>query len=382
VTPTVTASVTARPRRALFPPPPPRLVGRRDELAALALRIERRHVRRLALVGGGGSGKSLLACALGHRLRRRFPGGLHWLRVGGWDASTLFEMLARRLGLPGAGGDGDGSGNAQRVRAALDAGPATFIVLDNHENDRALARFLDPLRGCPVTWVITARRCLLAGVEVFPVVAPLAVSGGRAFPRVAALTALLRWNPLALDIADGLVAGGAVTLPALRAWLVGRGVERVTVMHNEDDVPEVRLLVAWAWPRLPAPARRMLAVLAHSEGDDVDARSLAALARVRTGAGAAAALGRLRRFRLVQEPLADRFTLHAVVRQAVAQRTSVPRARYFRHYLALLERHPARVDLEQTHLYAAMDQAHASSDVGGAVRLQRLLARLDAIDRK
>jgi hypothetical protein len=362
--------------RALFPPRPPRLVGRRQELAALAARIQRRHVERLALVGGGGSGKSLLACALGHHLRGRFPGGLHWLRVGGWDPSTLFEMLARRLGLPGAGSDG----NPQRVRAALASGPRAFIVLDNHENDRALARFLEPLRGCPVTWVITARRCLLAGVEVFPVVAPLAVSGGRAFPRVAALTALLRWNPLALDIADALVASRAISAPALQAWLVGGGIERVSVMHNEDDVPEVRLLVDWAWPRLPGGARRMLAVLAHSEGDDVDRGSLAALARVR--AGAAAALASLRRFRLVQEPLADRFTVHAVVRQAVAARTAVPRARYFHHYLALLERHPDRIDLEQTHLYAAMDQAHASSDVKGAVRLQRLLVRLDTPDRE
>src|SRR2546430_2535491 len=79
---------------------PLRLVGRAAELRALGARLAG-GARRLALVGGGGSGKSLLACALGHRLRRRYPGGVHWLRVGGWDASTLLEMLARRLGAAG-----------------------------------------------------------------------------------------------------------------------------------------------------------------------------------------------------------------------------------------------------------------------------------------
>ena len=338
---------------------------------------------RLALVGGGGSGKSLLACVLGHRVRARFPGGIHWLRVGAWDATTLFEMLARRLGVPAAGDEGDplreGSRRIRRLHQALESAGRSLIVLDNHENDKALARFLDELRGCPVTWVVTARRCLLSGVEVFPVIPPMVTAGRSAFARVAPLTSLLRWNPLALDIADGLIASGAIRLPALRAYLIEGGVERVAPMQNEDDVIEVRLLVDWAWSRLSAESRRMLAVLAHSEGDDIDAGSLARLARVtsRGEPSGAAALQSLRKLRLVQEPLAGRFAVHAVVRQAVARHTRVPRERYFRHYVELLERHPERVDLEQTHLYAAMDHAHATSNLQGSLRLERLLARLD-----
>ena len=53
---------------------------------------------RIALVGAGGSGKSMLACALGHRLARRFEGRLDWFRVGAWDFRTLVEMLALRFG--------------------------------------------------------------------------------------------------------------------------------------------------------------------------------------------------------------------------------------------------------------------------------------------
>ena len=32
--------------------------------------------------------------------RRDFPGGIHWFRVGAWDARTLGEMLAVRFGTP------------------------------------------------------------------------------------------------------------------------------------------------------------------------------------------------------------------------------------------------------------------------------------------
>jgi hypothetical protein len=359
--------LTARP--PFFPPHPAIFVGRSTEVAALTARLKNGRIRRIALVGAGGSGKSLLACALGHRLRRHYPGGTHWFRVGAWDASTLFEMLARRLG---AGG----TDRIAAVRAALGSRGRTLIVLDNHESDKALARFLEPLRDLDVTWIVTARRCLLAGVDIFPVVPPLATSGRSAFRRVAALTHLLRARPLALDIADRLVATRAITVAALRRWLEEAGVERLSVMRNEDDVAEVRLLVDWAWPRLPRGARAMLAVLAHSEGDDIDGPGLAELARHRKDARAS--LRALQRWHLVQEPLAGRFALHAVIREAVLQRTHVPRARFFHHYVHLLERHPERVYLEQTHLFAAMDHAHASSDLGAVLRLERLLARLDA----
>jgi hypothetical protein len=344
-------------------------VGRTTELAALSARLKSGKIKRVAMVGAGGSGKSLLACALGHRLRRHYPGGTHWFRVGAWDASTLFEMLGRRLG-------GTGPDRIAAVRAALSNRGRTLIVLDNHESDKALAKFLEPLRDLEVTWIVTARRCLLAGVDIFPVVPPLATSGGSAFRRVAGLTALLRARPLALDIADRLVATGAITVTALRRWLVEAGIERLSVMRNEDDVVEVRLLVDWAWPRLSRGARDMMAVLAHSEGDDIDGPGLAELSHHRKGARAS--LQALRRWHLVQEPLEGRFALHAVIREAVLQRTHVPRARFFHHYVHLLERHPERVHLEQTHLFAAMDHAHATSDLGAVLRLERLLARLDA----
>ncbi|HVU52782.1 MAG TPA: hypothetical protein VHL80_19005 [Polyangia bacterium] len=349
------------PRARFDLPPAPRLRGRRAELATLEAALTRGRLERLALVGGGGSGKSVLAAALAHRLRRRVTGGAAWLRVGNWDHRTLLQMVALRLGAPR-------EPLVESVRRALAARGPMLLVLDNHENDRAMARFLDALEGTPVTWLLTARRCLLSGMAIFPVVAPLVHARRDAFPSVRALTGLLRWNPLALDIADALVTAGAATPETLRAWLVAEGVERVRVMAHEDDVVEVRLLVEWAWTRLSPACRRALVVLACCPGDHMDAASIAALARAPRGA-----LATLRRWRLVQEPGPGRFALHAVVRHALADKGSVPAERFFAHYVALIERHPARFAAEQSHVFAAMDHAQAASSLHKILRVEALL---------
>lgn len=340
--------------------------GRSAELKTLARMVSAEAVKRIALVGSGGSGKSMLAAALAHRVAPRFAGGIHWFRIGAWDARTLFEMLALRFGT-----------SRERDRLVPDLlghlegrGPS-FIVLDNHEDDRATAKVLDALASTPATFLVTARRCLLAGVLVYPVTAPLVTSGEAAFPRVAELTRRLRWNPLALDIADAIVGSRKASTRSLDAWLGENGIDSVHVIEHEDDLPEVALLVAWAWPRLSTDAHRMLAVLAWVEGDHIDAESLAELAGVRRGAPRA--IADLARWHLVQEQMPERYALHAVVRHAVRKRTTMDARKYFDHYVPLLEENPDRLDIEQTHLFAAMDYAHRASDLDAMLRLERLL---------
>jgi hypothetical protein len=308
----------------------------------------------------------MLAAALAHRVAPSFAGGIHWFRIGAWDSRTLFEMLALRFGTLR-----ERKKLVAGLRAHLRKRGPTFIVLDNHEDDRATAEVLDSLGDTPATFLVTARRCLLAGVLIYPVTAPLVTSGQAAFPRVAELTRRLRWNPLALDIADAIVASRAATQKELDRFLGENGIESVHVIEHEDDLPEVALLVAWAWPRLSDAAHRMLAVLAWVEGDHVDAASLAKLADVKKNA--AKEIDALARWHLVQEPLAGRFALHAVVRHAVRKRTTFDARRFFEHYVALLEREPDRLDVEQTHLFASMDYAHRVSDLDAMLRLERLL---------
>jgi hypothetical protein len=281
---------------------------------------------------------------------------------------TLAEMMAIRFGVRS-----ERAGRFRAIGQALASRGACLVVLDNHENDAAVARLLGELATAPVTWMLTARRCLLSGVAVFPVVAPQAIMGQAAFARVRELTPWLRQSPLALAIADALVGAEAATVKELRSWLVDHRVLDVRVIDHEDDLPEVSLLVQWAWERLAPPERRMMAVLAKTEGDHMDGVSLAELAGVRRPEGA---LERLCAWRLVQTPLTGRYALHAVVRYAVSKRTSFPAGRFCEHYVPLLERSPERLDLEQTHLYAAMDYASAEGSIDWMLRIERLLAQL------
>jgi hypothetical protein len=80
---------------------------------------------------------------------------------------------------------------------------------------------------------------------------------------------------------------------------------------------------------------------------------------------------------LVQEPLDERYALHAVVRHAVARRTKPAPNRAFAHYVSLLERHPERLELEQTHLFAAMEHAYRNSDMDALLRVNALAERLE-----
>jgi hypothetical protein len=353
----------------VFPPLPRGLKGRSGELATLVRSVEATAPTRLALVGSGGSGKSVLACALGHRMRRRFEGRIHWFRVGAWGFHTLLEMLAL-----GFGTSLTSKKLLPELRAFLKQGGERLVVLDNHEDDRAMCQLLRAFSETPTTLIITARRCLLAGVLIYPVTAPLVSSGRNAFPRVAALTRLLRWNPLALDIADAIVASGAAKPADLAKFLNEKHVQRVHVIAHEDDLPEVALLVAWAWQRLPAASRRILGVLAHTEGDHMDPDSLAELACVR--GPPEASLASLQQWHLVQEPISGRYTVHAVVRYAVSRKTVFDQRHAFEHYVSLLEREPERLVWEQTHLFAALDHAHRTNDLGGMLRVNELLQKL------
>jgi hypothetical protein len=338
------------------------------ELNVLSRNITEHAPTRVALVGSGGSGKSALACALGHRLSRRFQRRIHWFRVGAWSFGTLTEMLAL-----GFGTSLDTRRRVTELRAFLRT-EERLIVLDNHEDDRAMCQLLAALDGSRATIVITARRCLLSGVLIYPVIAPLVSSGRTAFPRVAELTTRLRYNPLALDIADGIVQSAAASGRELSDYLEREQVSRVRVIAHEDDLPEVALLVDWAWQRLSAVSRRMLTVLTHMEGDHMGRGSLSLLARA--GRDTDRTLAELEAWRLIQEPSPGRYTVHAVVRYAVARKTKPAPARLFEHYIALLERRPELLVWEQTHLFAAMDYAHRTSNLEAMLRVERLLHEL------
>jgi hypothetical protein len=355
--------VPRRRRFADFPERPRSFRGRERELDVLVRLVTSQHPTAVALVGGGGSGKSTLACALGHALSKAFSGRIAWARIGAWDRTTVLQMIALKLGL------GPGSDPLPRIRGVL-SGPPSLVVLDNHEDDATTAATLEALRGTQATFVLTARRCLLGGVTIFPVVPALVSSQKSPFRSVARLTRLLRWHPVALDLADALVTTGVLDVDELERRLVARGVSRIEPLAHEDDVPEVRGVVLEALAALAPASRRMLAVLAHMRGDRMDRASLVALSDA--GRAGDRALERLRALRLVQEPSPEHYALHATVSYALHHELGFDEDRVALHYLSLFERDPGAIEREETHLFSLMDWAQAKRDLGVILRVHAL----------
>ena len=54
-------------------------------------------------------------------------------------------------------------------------------------------------------------------------------------------------------------------------------------IDHEDDLPEVALLVDWAWPRVGRRAQAMMVVLSQMSGDHMDRASLLELSRSQSG---------------------------------------------------------------------------------------------------
>ena len=109
--------------QSIFPPRPLGMKGRSAEVATLARTILATRPTRIALVGSGGSGKSMLAAALGHHLRAEFGGRVDWFRSGRWGFYTLSEMLALRFGT------GRGDGRVRRLQEFLARGPQRLGLL-------------------------------------------------------------------------------------------------------------------------------------------------------------------------------------------------------------------------------------------------------------
>ncbi len=183
---------------------------------------------------------------------------------------------------------------------------------------------------------------------------------------------------MALDLADALVTSGAATVSELDRRLRKGGVDRVQVIAHEDDLPEVALLVGFAGSSLATTPRRMLAVLAHTGGDHVDAASLAALSRA--GARAPEALAALTRLRLLQEPLAGRFALHATVRHALEKRTQGDPRRLLRALRLPPGATPRAARPGADPPLRRHGSGAGRGSVGAAVRLEQLLSKLEARD--
>ena len=149
------------------PAPATPLVGRDDDIAAVADLVHAEGVRLVTLTGPGGVGKSRLAAEVAQRMGPGFADGVRFVELGSVRAAELVPAaIAAALGLNTSGGQ-----LITDVKAYLRA-RRLVLVLDNFEQVMAAAPLVAELLGAApgVVALVTSRMVLrLSGEHEFPV---------------------------------------------------------------------------------------------------------------------------------------------------------------------------------------------------------------------
>jgi tetratricopeptide (TPR) repeat protein/transcriptional regulator with XRE-family HTH domain len=246
----------------------------------------------LAIVGGGGVGKTALAVHVAHRARPRFPDGQLYVDLRGAETSPADPALVlgrflRALGVDGAAVPEGSDERAESYRSLL-ADRRVLVVLDNAANE---AQVLPLLPGSPSCGVLVTSRAPLTGLggirpivlDVLPaeqalellerIVGPQRLA---AEPATAAeLARLCGYLPLALRVAGARLA-------ARRYWQLAQLVERLADERRRlDELTHghlaVRASLTLSYRGLDPAARLLFGRLGLLQAPDVAAWVAAAL---------------------------------------------------------------------------------------------------------
>jgi predicted ATPase len=290
-----------RPARSL-PVTSTSLIGREDDIAAVAQLLQSPDVRLVTLTGPGGIGKTRLAVAVGEQLDDRYPDGTVFVPLASIAEPGL--VLPRVAAAVGATIEGARAPADVLVERFSDR--PTLLVLDNLEQVVAVAPELDRLlERCPGLQILATSRTVLRlrAEREYPVgaLAVPAFADVPALEEVAALPAVrlfvdraqaVRYEfaltdesaPTVLELCrrlDGLPL--AIELAAARtrllepAALLARLEDRLDALGTGPvDLPErqrtLRATVEWSVGLLNDDEQRMLATLSvFAEGWTIDA---------------------------------------------------------------------------------------------------------------
>ena len=158
-----------------LPEPPNPLIGRDDELEALAALLERRDARLLVLTGAGGSGKTRLALEAARRAAASYANGVVLVELAPLrDPELVVPTIAQAVGIADVPQPLEALAEALRSQELL-------LLLDNAEHvQEATPAFVGLLARAPrLTILVTSRTVLhLTGEHVFPV-APLEIGAAQ-----------------------------------------------------------------------------------------------------------------------------------------------------------------------------------------------------------
>jgi predicted ATPase/DNA-binding SARP family transcriptional activator len=396
------AAQSAPPSPRQVPSPPTPLLGREDELAALA-DLVRKDTRLVTLTGIGGIGKTRLALELVRRLAPEFQHGsavvtLATLREPALVARTILDALAiREVGQ-----------DPEEVLIEELKGTELLLLVDNFEQvlpaAGSIARLLDSSPGLKV--IVTSRAPLRVAAErEFPV-PPLAddeaaelfiaraqsadpnfALSERNAGAVAEICARLEGLPLAIELA---AARTKLLPPVALLSRLGNRLELLT--GGRRDAPQhqqtLRMTLDWSYDLLEPDVQRLFERLGVFAGGC----TLESAEAICGGDGSVLeGLSALVDESLVRQRESDagepRFSMLEIVREYALERLSASgdadetRRRHLEHFVAFAEEAEPkladrdqiawfdRLEDEHDNLRAALAFALASDDPSSALRL-------------
>ncbi len=202
---------------ALFRPLTP-LLGRDDEVEAVASLLLDSDTRLVTLTGPGGVGKTRLALAVADRVAASYPDGVAPVDLAGVaDASLVVPSIAAALGVREAA-----AGDVAETLADWLADRRLLLLLDNFEQVvEAAAVVANLLAACPgVDALVTSRGRLRIGGERVVEVRPLAVGDGL-HAGLSPAVALFADRARAVRSDFEVTPENRATIEAICAWLDG-----------------------------------------------------------------------------------------------------------------------------------------------------------------
>lgn len=288
-----------------------------------------------AITGTAGVGKTSLAVQWGHRNADRFPGGLLYVDLRGFDPAgepaepeDVIRDFLLALGVPPDRIPPGPQALAGLYRSRL-AGRRLLLVLDNARDADQVRPLFSSTAGAVV--LITSRyelTSLVAG-GAYPIAVDLMsnteattllrhrLGASRlAAEPVAAQQVIDRCArlPLAITVAAARVAGHAGSSLADLADELDDAHRALDALDGGDAYTDVRALLAGSYRQLGPADAHLFRLLGLHPGPDIGIEAAAGLAGT-TGAAARAALSRLARANLVTRPAPGRFGLHDLLRR-------------------------------------------------------------------
>ncbi|MEU3498122.1 hypothetical protein ABZ747_32095 [Kitasatospora cineracea] len=344
-----TVALGPAPVRPSGLPPRTLFVGREQLLTELLDALDTGHGPLLvsALAGLGGIGKTALAVETAHRALPRFPGGVLFIDLHGYDEHPVTPEQALDTLLHALGGDlpPDPAAKQHLYRSRLAAldGPLLLIA----DNASSPAQVTPLLPGDPRHRVLVTSRHRLADRTLAPrhfridvldpadSLALLTELTGVDDPLLPELAELCGHLPLALRIAGALLTDRS---PAELAAALADTRARLAALDLGPDLA-VRTAFDLSYRRLSRAEARLFALLSLHPGPDLSPGAAAALAG-RPEADTLELLRALTRAHLLEEADGGRYRFHDLVRLYAAnlrgRGVRAARKRLLAHYLDVL----------------------------------------------